>query len=80
MTSPVPTVTCDQCGRKAQVVPDGRGFPPDIAKSKLRRLCRADGCQGEPEYRAGFVPGSRPRGQVISEHDEVYGPNVGEAY
>jgi hypothetical protein len=53
--SPDPTVTCDKCGRRAVVVPDGRGFPPDIAKRKLRKQCRAAGCDGEPQYRAGIM-------------------------
>ena len=57
-----PTVTCGKCGRQRIVVPDGRGFPPDIAKRKLRKECRADGCDGEPQYRAGLLVGPRPRG------------------
>jgi hypothetical protein len=52
-----PTVTCDACGDRQTVVPDGRGFPPDIAKNKLRKRCRAKGCAGEPQYRAGISPG-----------------------
>jgi hypothetical protein len=51
-----PAVTCDRCGAHLVVVPDGRGFPPDIAKRKLRRQCRANGCSGEPQYRAGIDP------------------------
>ena len=51
-----PTVTCDQCGDRQVVLPDGRGFPPDIAKRKLRKRCRAKGCQGEQRYRAGIDP------------------------
>jgi len=60
---PEPTVTCDQCGRRIVVVQSGRGFPPDIAKRKLRKACRTDGCQGEPQYRAGILIGPRPGGQ-----------------
>lgn len=30
-----PTQTCKLCGRAEYVIPDGRGFPPDIAKRKL---------------------------------------------
>ena len=52
-----PTVTCDKCGDRLTVVQDGRGFPPDIAKRRLRNQCRAKGCQGEPQYRAGISPG-----------------------
>jgi hypothetical protein len=51
-----PAVTCDQCGDHLIVVPDGRGFPPDIAKRKLRKQCRAKGCDGEPQYMAGIDP------------------------
>ena len=51
-----PTVTCGLCGRKRTVVPDGRGFPPDIAKRKLERECKAAGCPCKPQYRAGLDP------------------------
>ena len=51
-----PRVTCDKCGRRAVVVQTGRGFPPDVARRKLRKLCRAAGCDGEPQYRAGIDP------------------------
>ena len=51
-----PIVTCDKCSAHLVVVPDGRGFPPDIAKRKLRKQCRAKGCAGEPQYQAGLDP------------------------
>lgn len=51
-----PTVTCQLCGRSRIVTPDGRGFPPDIAKRKLRRECAANGCACDPQYRAGIDP------------------------
>jgi hypothetical protein len=44
-------------------VPDGRGFPPDIAKRKLRKLCASNGCSCDPVYRAGIIIGPRPAGQ-----------------
>lgn len=50
-----PTMTCQLCGRVVIVTHDGRGFPPDIAKRKLQKLCKADGCPSEPKYRAGFL-------------------------
>jgi hypothetical protein len=50
---PEPTVTCDKCGRRAVVQPYVRGFPPDVARNKLRKACRSAGCDGEPQYRAG---------------------------
>jgi hypothetical protein len=49
-----PTQTCTLCGRVQTVVPDGRGFPPDIAKRRLQKACGAAGCPCKPEYRAGF--------------------------
>lgn len=38
---------------------DGRGFPPDIAKRKLAKRCKAQGHASDPQYRAGFVVGVR---------------------
>jgi hypothetical protein len=58
-----PTVTCRLCGRWLIVVPDGRGFPPGIAKRKLARTCSANGCASDPVYRAGVAIRSRPDGQ-----------------
>jgi len=58
-----PTVTCALCGRRQIVKPDGRGFPPDIAKRALRKECKANGCQSDPQYRAGVIVGPRPFGQ-----------------
>lgn len=49
-----PTQTCNKCGDIEIVRPDGRGFPPDIAKRRLVKRCRAKGCDGEPTYRAGI--------------------------
>jgi len=51
-----PVQTCRLCGRSVVVVQGGRGFPPDVAKRKLRKLCAADGCACEPEYTAGIDP------------------------
>lgn len=50
-----PTVTCDKCGTQMVVSPYVRGFPPDVAKRKLRKACRAKGCDGEPQYMAGII-------------------------
>lgn len=52
MSSPVQT--CRLCGRVEPVTPDGRGFPPDIAKRKLRKWCKANGCPSDPVYTPGF--------------------------
>lgn len=52
-----PTQSCTECGRVEIVTPDGRGFPPDIAKRKLRKRCQAAGCPSKPAYRAGIGAG-----------------------
>lgn len=49
-----PVQRCGFCGRIEVVRPDGRGFPPDIAKRRLVKACGAAGCPCFPEYRAGF--------------------------
>lgn len=61
-----PTYACRLCGWTVTVRPDGRGFPPDIAKRKLKRLCKADGCECEPTYQAGFIAGPRVPAQEAS--------------
>lgn len=48
-----PRYTCATCLREQVVVPDGRGFPPDIAKRKLAQRCKAAGHESAPEYLAG---------------------------
>ena len=48
-----PRYRCARCGRTQTVHPDGRGFPPDIAKRRLVKRCKAEGCPSEPEYTAG---------------------------
>lgn len=50
---PFPVVYCRDCNAVRKVDPYVRGFPPDVAKAKLRRSCREHGCKGEPEYIAG---------------------------
>ena len=52
-----PTQTCRLCGLVEVVRPDGRGFPPDIAKRRLAKRCAADGCPSDPQYRAGLQIG-----------------------
>ena len=49
-----PTQTCELCGLVEIVTPDGRGFPPDIAKRQLKRRCNANGCKSQPTYLAGI--------------------------
>lgn len=56
-----PAQTCALCGRHVEVVGTSRGFPPDVAKRKLQRLCKAAGCESQPEYRAGFTFPRSPR-------------------
>lgn len=50
-----PTVTCVVCRRWTEVRHDGRGFPPDIAKRRLARICAdaPDSHEADPQYRAG---------------------------
>ena len=48
-----PTQTCALCGRVEVVNVYGRGFPPDAAKKRLRKLCAANGCPCDPQYMAG---------------------------
>ena len=54
MASYVPCQTCYVCGDYEIVRPDGRGFPPDIAKRRLAKRCKANGHKSEPIYTAGF--------------------------
>ena len=58
----MPTQTCQLCGRAVIVTPDGRGFPPDIAERRLRKLCKPNGCPSSPKYRAGLKIGPPPHG------------------
>lgn len=51
-----PTYYCKVCGRSLVVRPDGRGFPPGIAKRKLVKLCKATGHEADPQYVAGVDP------------------------
>ncbi len=52
-----PTQTCTECGRVEVVTMDGGGFPPDIAKRRLAKRCKAAGCPSKPAYRAGIGAG-----------------------
>lgn len=52
-----PTVTCAVCGRRVTVEPAGRGFPPDVAKRKLAKICEGAGHEPDLQYRAGFSIG-----------------------
>ena len=49
-----PRQTCLLCKRFVEVKPDGRGFPPDIAKRKLMKICKANGCPCQPKYSNGL--------------------------
>lgn len=50
-----PTQTCSVCGDYEIVRPDGRGFPPDIAKRRLQKRCLAAGHKCVPTYGAGIL-------------------------
>ena len=49
-----PRQTCTTCGDVEVVRPDGRGFPPDIAKRRLAKRCKVKGHISTPTYRVGF--------------------------
>lgn len=51
-----PQCSCLTCGRIVIVNPYARGFPPDSAKRKLIKLCKAAGHEADPQYRAGVDP------------------------
>jgi hypothetical protein len=48
-----PQWACLFCGAIEIVNPDGRGFPPDIAKRRLAKRCKALGHDSSPSYLAG---------------------------
>ena len=50
-----PVQTCRVCGAVEVVKPDGRGFPPQIAKNRLVKRCKAAGHKCDPQYTAGWV-------------------------
>lgn len=55
-----PQQRCLVCGDVEIVRPDGRGFPPDIAKRRLIKRCRESGHTCQPKYTAGFTLPSAP--------------------
>jgi hypothetical protein len=55
-----PTQTCQECGDVEAVKLDRRGFPPDIAKRKLAKRCKAKGHACQPKYQAGLLISPRP--------------------
>lgn len=59
-----PAQHCLVCGDVEVVRPDGRGFPPDIAKRRLAKRCKTAGHTCEPEYTAGVIVGPAPRGMT----------------
>lgn len=61
-----PYQVCELCRRSVAVVPDGRGFPPDIAKRKLKRLCSLSNCPSQPKYYAGFIISEPIQGQAVT--------------
>ena len=59
-----PTQTCQVCGDYEMVRPDGRGFPPDIAKRRLAKRCKAAGHACDAKYQAGVAIRLEPKGVV----------------
>jgi hypothetical protein len=70
-----PTQTCTECGRVETVTPDGRGFPPDIAKRKLKKRCNAAGCSSKPRYMCGLGAGLE---RLLVQRVETEGSNDSE--
>lgn len=50
-----PSYSCRLCRRVEWVDRFARGFPPDAAKRRLKKACKADGCACEPVYWAGVL-------------------------
>lgn len=75
-----PTVTCQTCFSKVTVEPAGRGFPPDVAKRKLAKVCKAKGHESDPKYRAGVRIGGPVTGQGESEGEHYYGTVPGRPW
>lgn len=61
-----PTQTCQKCGRVEVVRMVGRGFPPDVAKRRLKKRCKEAGCASEPRYLAGLAFGRPIVGQAAT--------------
>lgn len=55
MSGSEPRQTCKTCGQFVVVVQSSRGFPPEAAKKKLRKLCAAAGHASDPQYTAGVL-------------------------
>ncbi len=56
-----PLQRCEVCGDIEIVKPDGRGFPPDIARRRLQKRCHAKGHACRSIYTPGLtVVGIRP--------------------
>ena len=64
-----PRYTCGLCGYHVVVRQDGRGFPPDIAKRRLRKNCAERDCQCSPRYTAGIGDFSGVASVVVSSTD-----------
>lgn len=48
-----PTITCVLCGNVEVVHLTGRGYPPEMARKRLKARCKADGCPCQAQYLAG---------------------------
>lgn len=51
-----PRQTCTTCGDSETCREWDKGFPPDAAKRRLARRCKAAGHVSTPVYRAGVDP------------------------
>jgi len=67
-----PIVFCTVCRHVMAVVQDGRGFPPDIAKRKLAKVCKnVRDHEAVIEYRAGIDEGLVQLLEKYREPDRV---------
>jgi hypothetical protein len=59
-----PTVLCEECLVSVLVDYTMGEFPPDVAKRKLEKLCKAQGHKSKPKYQAGREKLGRYEGQA----------------
>lgn len=67
-----PTYTCQLCGVGVAVQMTSSGFPPDVAKHRLQRLCKLRGCACRPVYRAGV----EIRGPIVGQEQKNDGVQI----
>lgn len=58
-----PQYICEECLVSVIVDYTMGEFPPDVAKKKLLKMCKAKGHTSKPKYTAGFILGRKIEGQ-----------------